>query len=305
MKLLITGGTGLIGRALIAHFLQNGERDITVLTRDKNAAAKHMADKVSGIDLSCLTFVEHLDDFQLCSNTVVINLAGEPIADKRWTTTQKQRICQSRWQITEMLADHISQSEQKPAVFISGSAIGIYGRQGQTPIDESFRQYYPEFSHQICQKWEQIALALAQQTRVVTLRTGIVLAKEGGALAKMILPFKLGLGGKVASGEQGMSWIHIDDMVAAICHIIITPSLTGAVNLTAPQPVSNLAFSQAFAKQLARPCLLTTPEFFLRIAFGELADLLIYGQFVMPKKLDQSGYTFTYRDIDKAFASLY
>lgn len=307
MKVLITGGSGLIGCAVIAEFLRKGIDDITVLTRDKKSAALKIKKSFNGDNFSCapLSFITSLAEVELSNDMVVINLAGEPIADKRWSEQQKQAICQSRWQITEQLASKIAHAEYKPVAFISGSAIGMYGRQTLADIDESFQQFYQEFSHEICQKWEQLAFSVSDHTRVVTLRTGIVLAKEGGALAKMWLPFKLGVGGKIASGEQGMSWIHIDDMVGAIMHIIDCQPLSGAINLTAPSPVSNVHFSQALAKQLKRPCLFTTPEIVLRLIFGEMADLLVYGQFVLPKKLLTTGYQFKHATLEEALASIF
>jgi uncharacterized protein (TIGR01777 family) len=296
MHYLITGGTGLIGKALIKKLLQDNAV-ITVLTRNYTNATKRLGKKVSFIDELSISDIERCD--------VVINLAGEAIADKRWSSNQKHKICNSRWQLTQQLTDLISRAKNPPRLFISGSAIGIYGRQNNQPIDEAFTIFHPEFTHEVCSTWEALALkAESAKTRVAILRTGIVLTENGGALAKMLLPFKLGLGGQVSTGEQMMSWIHIHDMVNAILTIQASEQLKGAINLTAPNPVSNKAFSRSLTKQLKRPCLFTTPAWLLRLLLGEMSDLLLFGQNVIPTKLLNSGFKFKYSTIDKAVESL-
>lgn len=299
MKFLITGATGLIGKNLVNKLTKQTDsklsqpHEITVLTRQAKPVKAYFGEKVKIITELSIADIENTD--------TVINLAGEPIADKRWSKIQKDKICQSRWQLTEQLVSLINQAQQPPLTFISGSAIGFYGRQDNKPINESYQDTHDEFSHQICKRWEEIALgAQSDQTRVVILRTGIVLAKNGGALKKMLLPFKLGLGGHMASGEQMMSWIHIDDMVAAIAHLVEHKALEGAINLTAPNAVSNTDFSNTLATQLARPCFLFTPTWLLKLLFGEMADLLIYGQNVKPAKLLADGFTFKYEHLPEA-----
>lgn len=297
MNYLITGGTGLIGRNLVAKLLIKQE-NITILTRDKNEAKKLFSSKVTFIDCLSADDVDH--------NDIVINLAGEAIAGKRWSATQKTKICTSRWALTEQIATLIQASKSPPKLFISGSAIGIYGKQNNQVIKEGFTNYHPDFTHKVCQQWEDIALtASSNKTRVALLRTGIVLAKNKGALSKMNLPFSLGLGGKIGDGEQVMSWIHINDMVNAIIHIIDHQQLDGPINLTATHPVSNKVFSKSLADALNRPCLLTTPAMMMKIIFGEMADILLFGQNVHPAKLSQSGYTFEYPTIDRAFNEIY
>ncbi|GHG03084.1 TIGR01777 family oxidoreductase [Thalassotalea marina] len=297
MQILITGATGLIGKALVHLLLTDQNVEITVLTRSPEKAVRVLGPNV--------TLVTRLHQQLIDQQHVVINLAGEPIADKRWTDGQKEKICQSRWHLTEKLVELINESPTPPQTFISGSAIGIYGRQQQLNIDEGFTAFHQEFSHHVCQRWEKIALgAKSNATRVVLLRTGIVLSKDGGALAKMMLPFKLGLGGKIASGYQYMSWIHIDDMINAINFLIQDDTIEGPVNMTAPSPVTNKFFSETFAAVLSRPCLFTTPAFVLKIALGELSELLLYGQHVMPKVLQSNGYTFKYPDLKLALINL-
>lgn len=296
MHYLITGGTGLIGQAFIKS-LTKDTTQITVLTRNKVNTKKILGAEINCIDELALTDIENSD--------VILNLAGEPIADKRWSEAQKDEICQSRWKITQQLVEFINQANSPPSVFISGSAIGIYGRQSKQPINESFEQYHEEFTYHVCSTWENIALsAVSNKTRVTILRTGIVLANNGGALGKMLPPFKFGLGGKIGDGEQLMSWIHIEDMVAAISHIQANNALQGAINLTAPNPVSNEKFTQALASVLNRPCLLSTPKWVLKILFGEMADILLFGQNVVPTKLIESGFSFKYPDIKEALTNL-
>jgi hypothetical protein len=251
--------------------------------------------------------VSRLTSDQINNCDVVLNLAGEPIADQRWTARQKSKICQSRWQITQRISTLIKQAENPPCLFISGSAIGFYGRQHNSVVDENFTSINQEFTHSICQQWEQIARqAESDITRVVFLRMGIVLApkKQGGALAKMYLPFKLGLGAKIGTGEQVMSWVHLDDVVNAILYLVKNNDLNGAVNITAPTPVTNAEFSNSLASQLKRPCLFTTPVWLIKLLLGEMADLLVYGQKVMPAKLLDSGFVFQYKTVKSALANL-
>lgn len=295
--ILVTGGTGLIGTSLIQK-LSNQDTKITVLTRDEDAAKNKFTVPVEFIhSLNQLSTLNDID--------IVINLAGEPIVNKRWSDSQKHLLQKSRWETTQQLVTLIEKSDNPPHTLISGSAIGIYGRQNNQKIDESFEQHYEEFSHTLCQRWENIALdAQSDNTRVCILRTGIVLSDRGGALSKMTLPFKLGLGGPIGNGEHYMSWIHIDDMVRGIMFLVEQPVSKGIYNFTAPNPVSNRELSKALANAVNRPCLLFTPKAALKLAMGEMADLLIYGQNVIPKRLMDENFTFLYKDIDEAFASL-
>jgi uncharacterized protein (TIGR01777 family) len=296
MNYLITGGTGLIGKAFIDGLPKETSR-ITVLTRNKKNAKKLLGSEINCVDELSIIDIENSD--------VILNLAGEAIADKRWSAPQKDKICQSRWRITQHLVDLINQAKNPPSVFISGSAIGIYGRQNKQPINESFKDFHHEFTHDVCSEWENIALAaLTNQTRVAILRTGIVLAKKSGALGKMIPPFKLGLGGKIGDGEQMMSWIHLEDMVAGISHIEKNETLHGAINLTAPNPVNNYQFTHALASTLNRPCLLSTPAWLLKVLLGEMSDLLLFGQNVVPDKLTNSGFSFKYSKVEEALIHL-
>jgi uncharacterized protein (TIGR01777 family) len=294
MNILITGGSGLIGQALIQHL--NAER-IIVLTRNPEKTVKLLPDKIE--------LITSLAEINFNELDVVVNLAGEAIVDKRWSSAQKDLICQSRWQITQSLVEKIQTATNPPHCFISGSAIGFYGRQGSLAIDENHQEIHDEFSHQVCQKWEEIAQqAESEQTRVCIIRTGIVLAQNGGALQKMLPPFKLGLGGPIASGQQFMSWIHIDDMVAVLLAAIYQESLSGIINATAPMPVCNQAFSETLSAVLGRPCLFRVPSFMLRILMGESADLILYGQNVLPRKLLHNNFKFQYPSLEVALKQL-
>ncbi|GAA5218030.1 TIGR01777 family oxidoreductase [Corallincola platygyrae] len=295
MDILITGGTGFIGSTLVKH-LKN-QHKLTVLSRRPKSAQQSLGFDLTVIDT--LSNFKDLDGFD-----AVINLAGEPIADKRWSNYQKEKITKSRWDITQQLVNLMHQGKSPPATFISGSAIGIYGRQGDTQVDESFTDFHPEFSNSVCERWEQIALSAPQSTRTCLIRTGIVLGKKGGALKKMVPPFRFGLGGPIAAGEQYMSWIHIDDMVKAIIFLLEQPTANGVYNLTAPNPVTNQEFTEHLSAVLDRPAPFRMPEFVLRILFGEMADLLIYGQRVMPTRLLAHDFHFCHPKLKEALSSI-
>ncbi len=295
MKILITGASGLIGSHLMTAFAGN---DITVLTRNIANAKNKLGD--AHHYLTSLDSLNNLDEFD-----VVINLAGEPIVAKRWSDHQKREIEKSRWLVTERLVQLIQAGKTPPNIFISGSAIGFYGKQGDHVIDEDFIAIHDEFSHQLCAKWESLAKqAESPQTRVCILRTGIVISKEDGALAKMRLPFKMGLGGPIGKGSQYMSWIHLEDMVKGILHLIKQSSCQGIYNFTAPFPVTNNEFCREFAVSLKRPCVFRMPSFVMQSLMGEMSTLLIDGQRVIPKRLQASGYEFVYPELPMAFRSL-
>ncbi|MDX1391627.1 MAG: TIGR01777 family oxidoreductase [Rheinheimera sp.] len=295
MQILLTGGTGLIGSGLVRQWQQ--QHKLIVLSRQKEKVSAMFGPDVTGID--------NLNQVDFNQLDAVVNLAGEPIVGKRWTAQQKQRLCNSRWDITRQLVSAIKQATTPPKVLISGSAVGIYGRQHNQRITEDFEHYHAEFSHLLCQRWESLAEeASSAATRVCLIRTGIVLSTEGGALKKMLLPFKLGLGGKIGSGQQYMSWIHYSDMLALIDFLLHHPTLSGAFNATAPTPVTNTEFSKTLAKVLHRPCLLPMPAPVLQLMLGEMADLLTTGQCVIPANLRKAGFDFSYTELEPALRSL-
>ncbi len=267
---------------------------MTVVTRYPSRAKRLLGEQVNCITSEELTSVDKFD--------AIINLAGEPIADKRWSDAQKERICNSRWKITQQLVDLINTSSNAPSVFVSGSAIGVYGRQGDTVVTEDFTDFHDEFSRAVCQKWENIALQA--NTRVCIMRTGVVLSGEGGALSKMLMPFRLGLGGPISSGKQYMAWIHILDMVNAIQHLLSNEDAQGVYNFTSPNPNTNHFFSLALAKRLERPCIFRVPAFVIKTLMGESSDLVLYGQKVIPERLLSEGFAFTFPTLKEALADL-
>ncbi|MEL3927530.1 TIGR01777 family oxidoreductase [Aeromonas enteropelogenes] len=296
MKILITGGTGFIGRRLVAHLKVNHE--VVVLSRQGSRAYTLL-----GHDIKVLDSLDRLDD--LNDVDAVINLAGEPIAAGRWSEQRKQLLCDSRWLLTEQLVDLIKLSTTPPKVLINASAIGWYGRQDDAPLDEQCQTPHDEFTHQLCQQWETLAQeARSRLTRVCIVRIGLVLGTDGGALPKMLPPYRFGLGGPMGAGNQVMSWIHVQDLVRAILFLLEHGECDGIFNGTAPHPVSNREFSQALAHTLHRPHLFFVPAALLRLMMGEASDLLLTGQHVLPARLQQAGFHFTYPELPQALTNL-
>lgn len=294
MNILLTGASGLIGSHFLKQFYQHN--NFTLLSRFPEKLTSQWPNSHVINSLDKLTDLNNFD--------AVINLAGEPIAEKRWTQAQKDSIYQSRLSITQKLSDLIIASTSPPTTFISGSAIGFYGRQTVANIDENYQDVFDEFSHKLCLDWENAALSCSVKTRVCLLRTGIVLDKQQGALAKMITPFKFGVGTVLGSGDQVMSWIHKQDMVNAIHFILTNVNLSGPINMTAPNPATNKEFSETLAKVLHRPCLFKTPAAVLRLMLGEMSDLLLYGQHVTPNKLLEANFQFTFPELELALNDL-
>ncbi|MCV6589404.1 MAG: TIGR01777 family oxidoreductase [Marinobacterium sp.] len=294
MRILITGGTGFIGQALITHLLP--EHEIWCYTRS--------ADRVKALFDEEVTAVEHYDQLDGIAIEAVINLAGAGIADRRWSEQRKALLRSSRIDTTAELVAWISRQSVPPEVLISGSAIGYYGDQPTgEPLTET-ADVHAGFTHQLCADWEAQALAAEQYgVRVCLIRTGVVLG-QGGALARMLPPFRLGLGGPIASGEQWMSWIHLHDQVAAISWLLEHHHLSGAFNLTAPEGVNNREFSQVLARVLHRPAFFTVPAVMIKLMLGEGAELLLGGQRVVPQCLQQSGFQFSYPRLEEALSSL-
>ena len=296
MHVLITGGTGLIGTLLIQHLVSQSYQ-ITVLSRSPQKVYSRFCKAVNC--LSTLQEIKTLDEFD-----AVINLAGEPIADKRWTAKQKNLLCESRWKITEKLTQLIKASQSPPSVFISGSAVGYYGNQDQDLVTEATKAKN-EFTHQLCQQWESLALeAESEKTRVCLLRTGIVLSKKGGALPKMLPIFNFGLGGPISHGKQFMPWIHINDMVRAICFLLDTPTLVGPFNLTAPHPVQNAQFATQLGQIIHRPAFMRVPALVLKAMMGEAAVLVLEGQQAIPFRLQQAGFVFQFNRLTEALEDI-
>jgi hypothetical protein len=294
MNILITGGTGLIGSCFIKQFRCH---TFTVLTRFPSKAKVQLPE--SSEFISSLDELHNLDNFD-----AVINLVGEPIIDKRWSAKQKIIITQSRLQITRRLVELIAGSKQPPKVFLSGSAIGIYGDRVDEVLTESSTLHNTDFPSELCIQWEALAKQAEPYTRVVRMRTGIVLASHGGALAKMLLPFKCCLGGIIGDGQQYMSWIHYCDHIHAMDYLLETDSVSGAVNLVAPIPEKNQVFTQALAKVLGRIAVLPVPKKILALLLGESSCLLLSSQRIVPQRLLDSGFKFRFPTLNIALQEL-
>ncbi len=310
-RYLITGGSGFIGTQLIKKLLLENH-DVTVLTRDEVKTAKHFTSVMDAVHESFQTkakikTISSLDKINPDhSFDVVINLAGQGIADKRWSDEVKQLLIDSRIETTQALYQYIKEALIKPDVFISGSALGYYGlRVTDEEINES-GEIDSSFSSQLCQLWEAEAKSIeALGIRTCYLRTGIVLGKGGGALAKMLPPFKMALGGPIGNGKQWMSWIHMDDIVGVIRFAIDQDSINGPINGTAPEPVTNKVFSKTLAKVLKRPAIFPMPALVVKLLFGEMGEeLLLSGQRVVPEKITQAGYKFKYANLESALQDI-
>jgi uncharacterized protein (TIGR01777 family) len=304
MKILVSGASGLIGSALTKAASSAGHT-ITPLARKMSGAnaspvgrshqerlpgAVHWDPAAGTIDASAL---EGFD--------AVVHLAGESIAAARWTAEQKKRILDSRVQGTRLLSNTLAQLQRRPPVLVSASAVGFYGDSG----DRVLREDSPpgnDFLANVCREWEQATEPASKAgIRVVHLRSGMVLAKEGGALPKMLLPFKMGVGGKIGPGTQYMSWIDLEDEARVILHCISHDSTRGPVNSVGPSPVTNLEFTKTLGRVLSRPTVFPLPGFMARILLGEMADaLLLSSQRVQPAKLNAGGFNFRYQTLESS-----
>ncbi len=292
-RLLITGGSGFIGSRLVPVLTGQGYK-VTILTRNPEKTAQHFYQAVHTIkQLETLSDTDFFD--------VVINLAGQGITDKRWSQGIKKQLRDSRIITTQNLINYLQAAQKKPELLISGSVIGYYGNQGEKLIDKQM-SCDSSFSSKLCFDWElEAQQAEALGIRTCYLRTGIVLGKNGGALSKMLPAFKLGLGGPMGNGRQWMSWIHIDDLIGIILHVINNKNLKGAINGTAPNPETNKVFSSTLARVLKRPAFLSMPAIMLKLMLGEMAqELLLSGQRVTPIKILDAGYDFQYAELENA-----
>lgn len=290
MKVLISGASGFVGSKL-SPFLSAGGHHVQPLVRGKAETGQVAWEPEQGsIDADAL---EGLD--------AVIHLAGENIAGARWSEPQKRRIRESRVKGTRLLSQALAGLRRKPGVLVSASAIGYYGSRGAELLDETSVPG-ADFLAEVCEAWERSTQPAAEAgIRVVNLRFGVILSPDGGALAKMLTPFRLGVGGRIGSGEQYMSWIAVDDVLGAIQHAAVTATLHGPVNVVAPSPVTNRSFTRTLGRVLGRPTFFPLPAFAARLALGEMANaLLLASQRVEPKKLLGSGYRFRFAKLEAA-----
>lgn len=296
LRLLLSGTSGLIGRALVPLLTTSGH-DVVRLVRDKSQADRNT---VVWQPSRGLLPAEDLEGFD-----AVVHLAGENIAEGRWTAAKKKRILESRVEGTRLLCETLSRCDAPPSVVVSASAVGIYGDRGSETLDEASATG-SGFLAEVCQAWENATKALRDtETRVVNMRIGVVLSPTGGALKKMLLPFRLGAGGPVGSGQQMMSWITVDDLACVALRAINDDSLQGPVNAVSPAPVSNREFSRTLGRVLGRPAVLPMPSMAARLAFGELAnELLLASQCALPAKLLDGGFKFRYPELGGALRHL-
>jgi len=294
MKVLITGSSGLIGSAL-ARSMTSNDHDVIRLLRHSFANDSPVWDPENGV----------MDLADVGEITAVVHLAGENIADGRWSGNKKNRILNSRVRGTKLLAEYFADSDKKPQVIISASAVGFYGDRGTEIVDEDSNAG-KSFLANVCVQWEDaLNAAVERGIRVVKVRFGTVLSIDGGALKRMIMPFKIGAGGVIGSGEQYMSWVSIDDTVEMIQFAIANDSIQGPINLVTPNAISNRKFTRTFGQVLNRPTIFPLPAFAIRIALGEMADeLLLNSTRVFPKKLVESGYKFLKPELSQALEHL-
>ena len=296
MRILITGGTGFIGSHLVPFLLEQGHA-VTVQSRDPQRARRQYHDKVDAV-------ASIFDVAAGCEPEAVINLAGENLTEGRWSHRRKQAMRDSRIGTTAELNRFFATHAQRPRIFISGSAIGYYGSDDTRDFVEA-DSAGDDFAAILCRDWEREARQAASfGIRVCLLRTGLVLGRGGGMLEKLLPVFRLGLGGPLGNGRQWMSWVHIDDLIGIIDLCLRDDRLEGPVNGTAPEPVDNNTFTRTLARTLHRPAFFRVPAFMLRLMLGEMADLLLSGQKVLPQKAQQHAYSFRFPHLDAALADL-
>jgi hypothetical protein len=298
MKVVVAGGTGFLGRPLSRALAADGH-DVFMLTRGSTDRRTNS-----------ITWTPNGESGPWASAIdgagVVVNLAGESIAANRWTAAQKRKILDTRVLATRSLVSAIRTASVPPSVFVSGSAVGYYGPLGDEVVTEDTPPG-SDFLARVCVTWEEEARRAAMApTRVVCVRTGVVLEKDGGALPQMLPPFKVGAGGPVGSGRQYWPWIHRQDWIDLVRWAIRTPDAGGAINATAPHPVTNAAFARALGRAMHRPAFMPAPAFALRLLLGEMADaLLLSGQRAVPRRAERGGFTFTYAKVDEALQAIF
>ena len=301
MRVLISGATGFIGRALVPVLRQAGHSVVVWARSESRARARLGADVdvvvADGDDVEALTA-----SLETCD--AVVNLAGEPIVGRRWTAARRQLLRDSRIGVTEQLVRAIASARRRPRVLVSGSAVGYYGDRGETILDEDAAPT-GDFLGRLCQDWETAARAAeALGLRVVTLRTGVVLGRDGGALGMMLPPFRLGLGGPIGSGRQYVPWIHLRDLVQVVANALIDARFSGPINAVAPAPVTGREFAKALGRTVGRPAVLPVPRVVLRGLLGDAAAVLLDSQRCDPKALRGLGFRYAFRTLGEALADI-
>jgi uncharacterized protein (TIGR01777 family) len=297
MKALVTGGTGFIGRRLLARL----DRPV-VLSRDPDRARQTLAGFEATIHRWDAQSAPPAEAF--AGVDTIIHLAGDPVADRRWDESKRRQIRDSRVLGTRHLVDALAALDARPKVLVSASAVGYYGDRGDETLDE---QSVPgsDFLAQVCIDWEKEAMrAETLGLRVAPVRTGVVLGKGGGALAKMLTPFRLGVGGRLGSGRQWMPWVHVDDVAGIFLHAAANESVFGPINATAPLPATNSEFTKALARALHRPAIFPMPAFMLKLIVGEFGEIILASQKVMPRVAERTGYSFKFPEVGPALAAI-
>jgi uncharacterized protein (TIGR01777 family) len=297
MNVLVAGGTGFIGSRLLKSLRGDGHA-VTLLTRSAVKAEKFKADGVAALVWSGPEWAKALE-----TTDAVINLAGEGVADGRWSAARKRRILDSRVESTRSLVAAIEKTGNRPKVLINASAVGFYGPRDREGIDESVpagKGFLPD----VCVAWEREALkAQSSGLRVVLLRIGVVLGRDGGALPRMLLPFRLGLGGRLGSGDQWFPWVHVDDVVGLAKEALTNAALSGPVNVAAPESATNAQFTAELGSLLHRPTIAPVPAFALKLLLGEMSEMMLTGQRVVPRAAEKAGYRFKFPRLQECLSA--
>ena len=292
MKILVSGSTGLVGTALIKSLTNDGHEVVRLVRREPSPGA---------LEIEWHPNQGRIDSQHLEGLDAVVHLAGESIASGRWSEARKRSIRESRTKGTSLLSESLARMSRPPSVFLSASAIGYYGNRGDELLKESSAPGN-DFLADVCLEWEAATKAVVEKgIRTVYARFGVILDTQGGALAKMLTPFRMGIGGRVGEGTQWMSWVALDDVVAALRLLIADESISGPVNIVAPNPVTNAEFTRTLGRTLSRPTIFPMPAFGARLAFGEMADaLLLSSQKVEPSVLEDKGFRFSWPTLEPA-----
>ncbi len=302
MRIIISGGSGFIGRALTENLVKDGH-EVEIISR-RPEALKYLPSGVKAFDWDAADLMKHLSVADAVVHLAGASLAGENPLHMRWTAKRKKQILESRLRSGEMISETIQLVGKKPKVLIQSSAVGYYGLLKDEVVDETFPNG-DDFLAGVCQKWEDSTRPVeAIGVRRVIIRTGLVFSSRGGILPLFKLPFLLFVGGRIGSGQQYLSWIHVDDVVKGIRFLIDQQQMQGVYNMTSPGPLKNIDFARQLGRAMQRPAFVPVPAFVLKLVLGEVSTLALDGQRVVPKRLVEAGFDFTYKTLEDALPSL-